>query len=293
MNAPGRRYRSPTLWRRRLLAIAAVAVVGIIAWRLIDDALRTDTSGASVEHFTIHSKAVGRGLPVDVVLPPGADESGRRLPMLVFLHGRGGDQGSEQVDQFFAALAKLGGRAPIVAFPYGGDHSYWHNRADGNWGNYVVDEVIPQVAQRYDANPHRVAIGGISMGGFGAFDLALHFPGRFCAVGGHGPALWQTGGETAPGAFDDAEDFDRNNVIGAATANPAPFTSQPVWLDAGAQDPFQPGDQAFADELRNDGADATIKLDRPGGHDSDYWNAHWSEYLRFYAAALSNCNQAN
>jgi S-formylglutathione hydrolase FrmB len=289
MNVRGRRYHSRTLWRRRLLAIVALVVVGIVAWRLVDDALEPDTSGATVEHLTIDSKDVGRSLPVDVVLPPGA-ESGRRLPMLVFLHGRGGNQGSEQVDQFFAALAKLGSRAPIVAFPYGGDHSYWHNRADGNWGNYVVDEVIPQVAQRYDADPHRVAVGGISMGGFGAFDLALHFPGRFCAVGGHGPALWQTGGETAPGAFDDAEDFDRNNVIGAAASNSAPFTSQPVWIDAGAQDPFQPGDQAFADELRNDGADATIKLDRPGGHDSDYWNAHWSEYLRFYAAALAKCH---
>lgn len=288
MNAQGRRYRSGTLWRRRLLAVAALVVVGLVAWRLVAGALETDTAGATVEHFTIKSKAVGRSLPVDVVIPPGADGA-RRPPMLVFLHGRGGDQGSEQVDQFFAALAKLGSRAPIVAFPYGGDHSYWHNRAGGDWGSYVVDEVIPQVARRYDADPHRVAIGGISMGGFGAFDLALHYPGRFCAVGGHGPALWQTGGETAPGAFDDAEDFDGNNVIGAAASDPAPFTSQPVWIDAGNEDPFQPGDQAFAQELRTDGADATIKLDRPGGHDSDYWNAHWSEYLRFYAAALAKC----
>jgi S-formylglutathione hydrolase FrmB len=277
------------VWRRRLIAIAAIVVVGLVAWRLVDDALEPDTAGASIEHLTIKSKAVGRSLPVTVVLPPGAD-SGRHRPILVFLHGRGGDEDSEQVDEFFSALADLGGRAPIVAFPYGGDHSYWHNRADGDWANYVVDDVIPQVARRYGGDADRVAVGGISMGGFGAFDLALHFPGRFCAVGGHSPALWQTGGETAPGAFDDAEDFERNDVIGAAASNPAPFTSQPVWVDAGAQDPFQPGDQAFADELQADGADATIKLDRPGGHDGDYWNSHWGEYLRFYSAALADCH---
>jgi S-formylglutathione hydrolase FrmB len=172
-----------------------------------------------------------------------------------------------------------------------GDHSYWHNRADGQWANYVVDEVIPEVAHRYDGDEDRVAIGGISMGGFGAFDLALHRPGRFCAVGGHSPALWQTGAETAPGSFDDAEDFERNDVIGAAASNPGPFTSQPVWVDAGAQDPFQPGDQAFADELRTEGAQATIKLDRPGGHDADYWNSHWGEYLRFYGSALFHCDR--
>jgi S-formylglutathione hydrolase FrmB len=288
MDARVHRHPPSAVWRRRLIAIVALVVVGIVAWRLVDDALGPDTAGATIENFTIESKAVGRSLAVDVVLPP-SDDGDRPRPMLVFLHGRGGDEDSEQVDEFFAALAELGRRAPIVAFPYGGDHSYWHNRADGEWATYVVDEVISQVADRYDGNEDRVAVGGISMGGFGAFDLALHYPGRFCGVGGHAPALWQTGAETAPGAFDDAEDFERNDVIGAAASNPGPFTSQPVWMDAGAQDPFQPGDQAFADELQADGADATIKLDRPGGHDGDYWNSHWSEYLRFYANALADC----
>ena len=27
----------------------------------------------------------------------------------------------------------------------------------------------------------------------------------------------------------------------------------------------------------------------PGGHDSDYWNGNWREYLGFYARALNNC----
>jgi S-formylglutathione hydrolase FrmB len=275
---------------RRLLAIAALAIIVVVAWRLIDDALSPDTEGATVEHVTIKSKAVGRNLPVSVVVPSDVKADQGRPALLVFLHGRGGDENAELGDPFFAALAQAGARAPIVAFPYGGDHSYWHNRASGNWANYVVDEVIPQVARSYGADPDRVAIGGISMGGFGAFDLALHYPARFCAVGGHSPALWQTGAQTAPGAFDDEADFERNDVVGAAASNPAPFTSQPVWMDAGADDPFQPWDQVFADEVQSDGADATIRLDRPGGHDSDYWNAHWGEYMRFYASALAHCN---
>jgi S-formylglutathione hydrolase FrmB len=275
MAARTHRYRRSTVWGRRLLAVLALAAVGVIAWRLVEDALGPDTAGASVEHLTIESKAVGRSLPVDVVLPPG-DDRNQQWPMLVFLHGRDGDEDSEQVDQLFAALAKLGDRAPIVAFPYGGDHSYWHNRADAQWANYVVDEVIPQVAHRYDGDRDRVAIAGISMGGFGAFDLALHRPGRFCAVGGHSPALWQTGAETAPGAFDDAEDFARHDVI----ANAAKLDGLPVWLDAGDEDPFRPGDEAFAAAVPH----ATVHT-WPGGHDGDYWNAHWRDYLRFYARA--------
>src|SRR4051794_20020100 len=211
MNARGRRYGSGRIWLRRLLAIAALAIIGVVAWRLIDDALSTDTEGATVEHLTIKSKAVGRNLPVSVVVPSDLDAGKGRAPLLVFLHGRGSTQDSALSDEFFAALANAGARAPIVALPYGGDHSYWHNRASGNWASYVVDEVIPQVTRAYGADPDRVAIGGISMGGFGAFDLALHYPGRFCAVGGHGAALWQTGAQTAPGAFDDEADFERND----------------------------------------------------------------------------------
>jgi S-formylglutathione hydrolase FrmB len=292
MDARGRRYGRGRIWRRRLLAIAALVVVGIVAWRLIDTALGPDTAGATVEHLTIKSHAVGRKLPVTVVSPPG-DEDGERRPLLVFLHGRGSSQDSALSGEFFAALAKAGSGAPIVALPYGGDHSYWHNRASGGWASYVMDEVIPEVAHQYGADEERVAVGGISMGGFGAFDLVLHYPGRFCAVGGHGPALWQMAEQTAAGAFDDVEDFDRNDVVGAAASNPAPFVSQRVWVDAGTDDPFQPWDRVFADELRNDGADATIKLDRPGGHDSDYWNAHWGEYMRFYAHALAGCHRSS
>jgi S-formylglutathione hydrolase FrmB len=215
---------------------------------------------------------------------PAAHPEGRR-PLLVFLHGRNGDERSELDDAFFSALAELGSRAPIVAFPYGGDDSYWHDRADGRWGAYVTREVIPQVVKQFGADRRRVAIGGISMGGFGAYDIARLHPGRFCAVAGHSPALWRTGGETAPGAFDDAEDFARHDVIASAQANPDAFGRTRVWLDAGDEDPFRPGDEALTRAL---GGRVTTHT-WPGGHDGDYWNAHWPDYARFYARALASC----
>jgi len=51
------------------------------------------------------------------------------------------------------------------------------------------------------------------MGGFGALDLARLAPSRFCAVGAHSAALWFSGGETPAGAFDDAADFERHDLI--------------------------------------------------------------------------------
>ena len=97
---------------------------------------------------------------------------------MVFLHGRGQNENTFLNDEFFSALEDLGDRAPIVAFPYGDDHSYFHNRADGAWGDYITGEVIPEVVEQFGADGDRVAIGGVSMGGFGAYDLARLNPGR-------------------------------------------------------------------------------------------------------------------
>jgi S-formylglutathione hydrolase FrmB len=245
-----------------------------------------DTRGARVLRFTITSRYVHRALPVAAVVPAGG---GARRPLLVFLHGKGGDQNSELDDAMFAALARLGPRAPDVVFPYGGPDSYWHDRADGAWGEYVLREVIGDAIRRLHADPRRVAIGGISMGGFGALNLARLDPHRFCAAGGHSAALWESGRETAAGAFDDAEDFARNDVIGSARGRD-PYRGLAVWIDVGTADPFRAADTRLAAELRRDGQPRQFHV-WPGGHEGSYWSSHWSSYLRFYAGALARCGR--
>jgi S-formylglutathione hydrolase FrmB len=272
----------------RVLAAVAVAA-GFFAidrvW-LQDDPLR-EQFGATVRTFEVESDRLGRTLPAKVVVPKKAPTKGRSL--LVFLHGRGEDERSYLVEPMFEALSGLAGRAPVIAFPFGGESSYWHNRDSGAWASYVLFEVIPQIADRYDVDPDRIAIGGISMGGFGAFDIARIDPERFCAVGGHSPAIWENAGDTADGAFDDTEDFESNDVIEIAGASdPSPYAGLRVWLDAGDDDPFLAADEALEDALREGGARPVVKRS-PGGHDSGYWNGNWDEYFGFYAHALAEC----
>lgn len=224
---------------------------------------------------------------MDVVVPKDAAE---HPPLLVFLHGRSGDAASNLSSAMYDGLADQGERAPIVAFPDGGGDKYWHDRASGGWGSWVVDEVIPEVVDEFGADPKRVAIGGISMGGFGAFDLARLHPGRFCAVGGHSPALWVNGGDSAAGAFDDAADFSRHDVIATAESDPAKFEGPALWVDAGKEDPFQPGVQAFEQAIESAGIPISAHSP-PGGHEGEYWSAHWDEYLGFYAEALAHCDR--
>ncbi len=291
---PGSDPTSRTIRRRRLAAIALLALflVALLAWVAALLGLfsaDTETRGATRSQITVSSRALGEDRGVSVIEPTGG---GAGRPLLVFLHGRGEPAPSYlENEELLAALGRLGRRAPVMAFPDGGESSYWHNRDDGRWADYVTDEVIPAVAAEAGADPERVAIGGISMGGFGAYSLALANPGRFCAVGGHSPALWLDGGDTAPGAFDDAEDFERHDVLEQVAESPVPFGGIPVWNDIGEEDPFLISSVELAESLEAAGTEATTQV-WPGGHDYEYWDRHWAAYLRFYAEALADCETA-
>jgi S-formylglutathione hydrolase FrmB len=276
--------------RRRRTALGLVALFTVATAYLVLAATvfaPVDRHGAGLVHIEVHSKAVGRDLGINVIVPPNVGPEGERS-LLVFLHGRGGYEGTFN-DAVFRGLPSLHGRrGPVVAFPAGGVHGYWHDRADGDWGKWVVDEVIPLVIHRFGIDPQRLAIGGISMGGFGAYDIALENPGRFCAVGGHSPALWFDGSETAPGAFDDSADFERNDVVEAVQTDPEAFGDTRIWNDYGDEDPFRVYDEGFVAALEAGNADLSAHS-WPGAHEGGYWDAHWPAYQRFYVNALNHC----
>jgi S-formylglutathione hydrolase FrmB len=264
----------------RALAIAGTLIVAVLAVCSSPPPLHTE--GARISHLTIASRFVPGKMPLTLVTPA---DGGAHRPLLVFLHGVFYDNNSQLTNQMFAALHALGPRAPDIAFPYG-DQSYWHNRASGAWGSYVLDEVIPKALTALNADPRRVAIGGISMGGLGAYTLARQEPGRFCAIGGHSAAIsltYSLSESTEAGAFDDASDFARNDVIAAAKTNPNLYGHAKLWLDGGTDDPFHDADEQLASALH------THMHVWPGGHDFTYWNAHWRDYLDFYAQALATC----
>jgi S-formylglutathione hydrolase FrmB len=202
-------------------------------------------------------------------------------PLLVLLHQRGGTPREILWAELFDALEAEGASAPAVLLVDGGDHSYYHDRDDFDWGTHVLRDAIPAARRRLNTDPGREAIGGFSMGGFGALDLARQR--RFCAVGGHSAALWLEAGETPEGAFDDAEDFERHDLIGFAHADPRLFRGARVWLDSGSEDPFRPAMLALSAEI-----DVRPRI-WPGDHSTAYWRDHVDEYVRFYADALRRC----
>jgi hypothetical protein len=131
---------------RRGLIVAVAGVAAFAAWAGVRDALRgyRSTRGTRVERFTLHSRLAHRNLHEILVVPRSGGGGGRR--------------------------------APVVLLADGGNHSYWHDRRDGAWGSSVVRELIPAALRRTRADTHGVALGGISIGGFGALDLARLWP---------------------------------------------------------------------------------------------------------------------
>ena len=182
---------------------------------------------------------MGRSLHEVLVTPAGGGES---RPLLVFLHGYGATPSEMLSPAFLSALRRLGDRAPVIVLPEG-EVGWWHDRAEGLWGSYVLREAIPAALGRSGADRDRVAIGGISMGGFGALDLGRTVK-RFCAIGGHSPAVYFRGSDDISFGFDNAADFARHDLLRLAR-NRSPYDA-PVWIDVGDRDQLRPAAAALA-----------------------------------------------
>jgi predicted esterase len=263
---------------RRGLALTIAALATVLLTCACGSTKTKPAAPPKVTNLTVKSELMGRQM-FDVLVTPAGGGKGRAL--LVFLHGYGAAPSDTLSPAFLTALRRLGDRAPVVFLPEG-DIGWWHNDGDGPWGSYVLREAIPAALRRSGADPHRVAIGGISMGGFGALDIGRLEPKRFCAVGGHSPAVFERGSPDIAFGFDNAADFARHDLIRLARSQ-SPYEA-PVWIDVGESDQLRAAASKLASELRADGADISFHT-WPGGHDGRYWDAHFAQYLRFYADA--------
>ncbi|MDA8016124.1 MAG: alpha/beta hydrolase-fold protein [Thermoanaerobaculia bacterium] len=135
---------------------------------------------------TFESPAVGRVMAFDVVLPVGYEDSDRRYPVLYLLHGIRSHHGSWR-----SVLETLGSTSwagdLIVVMPDAGNSWYvnWNSAGEyGAWEDYVVDDLIGHVDSTFRTVPERAgrALGGFSMGGFGALSIGLRNPERFLTV---------------------------------------------------------------------------------------------------------------
>jgi enterochelin esterase-like enzyme len=277
-------------------AAASMPDTETIASSLLGPKQETSDGGASDlagawREVTFYSPALNRDMSYYVYLPPGYANEGRRYPVLYMLHGAGGSKDEWPAYGLVAdvdrSIVSKDINPMIVVLPQG-DLGYWVNWVDGSnrWGDYVTHDLRRQVDATYrtlpDA-PHR-AIGGLSMGGAGALQLAFNHPDIFSVVGAHSPSLHLDDG-TFAAIYGTGSDFMQREPMDLATLAPD-IEALKIWIDVGEEDPWLERDEVLHDRLVERGI-AHNWMVLTGGHDGDYWTQHLPAYLHFYDSVLS------
>lgn len=249
-------------------------------------------SGGYLADGEFFSRTLDRTMPFGIYLPPTYDsDPRRRYPVLYMLHGAGGHY-SEWVAYGLPEEAENmvwdGQIQPVIIVMPQGDQSFFANHTAGDearWGDYIAYDLVDYIDATYRTIPNRAsrAIGGLSMGGFGALHLAFLHPDIYGTVGAHSPALpgFLEGMEdifATPGSFAEADPIDLLDAID-------PRYLPHIWIDAGEDDAWTPRVRELiaALDAHKVKHEATIL---PGSHNADYWNARTGDYLRFYTTWL-------
>ncbi|MGH8032759.1 MAG: prolyl oligopeptidase family serine peptidase [Luteimonas sp.] len=170
------------------------------------------------------------------VFVPAQPASGGKRPVILFLHGSGerGDDGLKP------ALAGLGpylrvqadAFPAIVVFPQVPDGEEWSDNA------VLAFATLDAATREFGGDASRTYLTGMSMGGYGTWELALMQPGRFAALAPVCGGITRANGRPSLAV---------RNVAGAA--DPFAETARrlrdtPIWIFHGAKDDIVLPDQS-------------------------------------------------
>ncbi|MEO3690515.1 alpha/beta hydrolase [Roseateles paludis] len=166
----------------------------LITWALAAaGALATAQSNASdLLPDSLHSTALGAELKFNIYLPDAYKDAPptARFPVVYLLHGAGGNETDWAQQggavQTLDGLIKRGLIRPVIAvMPTTGPHTWWVDSGAAKARTALMNELLPYVDGKYRTVAERNgrAVAGLSMGGYGALNLALRHPDKFCAAG--------------------------------------------------------------------------------------------------------------
>ncbi|WP_145048583.1 prolyl oligopeptidase family serine peptidase [Paenibacillus xylanexedens] len=136
-------------------------------------------------------KEIKKTVTMDYLLhvPNSVTETNELWPVILFLHGsgeRGTDLNKLRQHSLPHIVEKDEGFPFIVISPQCPEDEFWANEKE------AVIGIVEYVLANYAADPKRVYLTGLSMGGYGAWHLPADFPDVFAAVapicGGCNPA---------------------------------------------------------------------------------------------------------
>jgi predicted peptidase len=175
-------------------------------------------------------------------------KSARHWPLILFLHGAG-ERGSD-----VWKVATHGPPKQVAADP---DFPFIvispqcpENRL---WSQAVLLALLEEIQRKYVVDTNRIYLTGLSMGGYGTWDLGLSFPEKFAAL-----APICGGGELI-------------TLILVSREKPEALKSLPVWAFHGAKDEVVPVEESerMVAALKKAGvSDVRLTIYPEAGHDS-------------------------
>jgi predicted peptidase len=166
-----------------------------------DESPTTDQLAKLYEARTVRVAAAKDVEPVEFayrLLGPKSITPGTRYPLVIFLHGAGerGNDNLSQLKYFPTWMAEQSARKAHPCFvlaPQCRDEQKW---VDVDWSKIestpqsptptvdmlAVIAALEDTLQREPIDPARIYLTGLSMGGYGSWDLAARMPDRFAAV---------------------------------------------------------------------------------------------------------------
>ncbi len=242
----------------------------------------------SIVNVRFRSEALGKHTSFNVIHPEAGNGP---FPVLMQLHGYSDDSCSWLHE---SNLARHVAPYPmIVVLPDGGTSRYLNLVTHERFGLQRYEDLlmrdIPAEANRlFHVRLGQWAIGGLSMGGYGALRLGMKHPDRFASIWAHSAGLRPLD-DAFLALLDDPDDASVEHwAERLATAGNAPRLA----FDCGVDDELLRYNRELDMRLTAIGL-AHRYAEHPGAHTWDYWDDHVREALVQHAEALGISGQAS
>jgi S-formylglutathione hydrolase FrmB len=264
-----------------------------ISKRLLCLALVLASAGSAAPALAHRAAAANReidpvvlrdGIRARVILPAGYDTSGKRYPVVYFLHGLPGSSSSYLGNDWVIDALQAAGAA-ILVMPQGArdedsDPEYLNWGAGRNWEHYVATELPRYVDAHYRTIRARTgrALVGVSAGGYGSTILGLHHLGTYAVIESWSGYFHPTD-PTGTHSLDRGADAIAHSFVGRLHADELHRPTFLAFYVGRGDTRFRRENVQFDRELSAEHVPHLFEVYR-GGHQTSLWQRHAVGWLR-------------
>lgn len=242
----------------------------------------------------VWSNSMNKSVPVNVITPENYSKSDT-YPVIFLLHGHSDNYLKWSQGGVVGDLADK--HSVIVVMPDGGYDSWYFDSPivkDYQYETFVSNELISYVDSCFSTikDRHGRAITGLSMGGHGAFYIAMRNQDKFANMGSLSGGMdicpftnkWNISGRL--GAYDEFPERWENHSVINMTDLLVPGKMNIVF-ECGTSDFFYQVNCNMHEKLLNEGIPHDF-YSRPGGHSWTYWLSNIKYQFLYFVDRFNN-----